>query len=195
MIITNAWAAAAETTSGKVAATGEAAHVTAEKEAFPPFDPATFASQLLWLAVTFGIFYLLMSRVAIPRISSILEVRSDRISQDLDEAQRLKEESEAAQQAYEHELAQARGRAHAIAAEANEAAKAAADAEQRKLEAELADRLAQAEAQIAKVRAKAMDAVDDIASGAAEAIVRQLLGGTVAKAELNAAVSGAMDGR
>ena len=33
---------------------------------FPPFDSSTFASQLLWLAITFGLFYLLMSKVIVP---------------------------------------------------------------------------------------------------------------------------------
>ena len=53
---------------------------------FPPFDSSTFSSQLIWLAITFGLFYYLMSRVALPRISGILETRSDRIAQDLDVA-------------------------------------------------------------------------------------------------------------
>ncbi len=63
---------------------------------FPPFDSTHFASQLLWLAITFGLFYLLMSKVIIPRIGGILETRHDRIAQDLDEASRLKGEADAA---------------------------------------------------------------------------------------------------
>ena len=59
---------------------------------FPPFDPSHFPSQLLWLAVIFGLFYLFLKRVALPRVGSILEVRSQRISQDLDQAARMKAE-------------------------------------------------------------------------------------------------------
>ena len=51
---------------------------------FPPFDQSLYPSQLLWLLITFGLFYFLMSRMVLPRIASILEVRRDRISQDLD---------------------------------------------------------------------------------------------------------------
>jgi F-type H+-transporting ATPase subunit b len=94
--------------------------------AFPPFDQSTFASQLLWLAITFGLFYLLMSRVIVPRIGGILEHRRDRIAQDLDEASRLKEEADNAIAAYEQELAEARKKASAIAEAAREKAKAAA---------------------------------------------------------------------
>ena len=57
---------------------------------FPPFESHTFGSQLLWLAITFGALYFLMSRIALPRVASILETRSDRIASDLGEAQRLK---------------------------------------------------------------------------------------------------------
>ena len=85
---------------------------------FPPFDQTTFASQLLWLAITFGLFYLLMSKVVIPRIGGILETRHDRIAQDLDEASRLKAEADAAIAAYETDLAAARAKGNAIASAA-----------------------------------------------------------------------------
>src|SRR5437763_16775065 len=56
---------------------------------FPPFDAQTFASQLFWLALIFIALYLLMSRVALPRVGSILEQRRGRIEGDLAEVQRL----------------------------------------------------------------------------------------------------------
>ncbi|MCG6857022.1 MAG: F0F1 ATP synthase subunit B [Salaquimonas sp.] len=166
-----------------------------EHEAFPPFDPTYFASQLLWLAIMFGLFYWFMSRVAIPRISGILEVRRDRISGDLDEAQRLREEADAAHAAYEQELAEARNRAHAIAQEANDKAKAEADAERQKVEDELATRLAGAEAKIAKIRESALAEVGNIASDTAGAIVRELIGGTATKTEVAKAVEAAAQDR
>ena len=53
---------------------------------FPPFDVHTFPSQLIWLAIAFAALYLLMSRIALPRIANILEERHDRIADDLEEA-------------------------------------------------------------------------------------------------------------
>ena len=106
----------------------ETAAAGGESGAFPPFDPTYFASQLLWLAITFGIFYMIMNRVIVPRVAGILEGRHDRISRDLDETQRLKAEADAAQAAYEHELAEAKKNAHSIALEATEKAKAEAHA-------------------------------------------------------------------
>ncbi len=161
------------------------------KGPFPPFQSETFPSQLLWLAITFGFFYYLMSRVALPRIGSILEVRSDRIAQDIDEANRLKDESDAAIAAYEQELAEAKSRAHAIAQESRDTAKAELDARQAAVEAELADKISAAEERIAKIKAEAMAEVDGIAADTTEAMVKQLLGGRWTKGEINAAVSGA----
>lgn len=190
-IVGRAWAAAEVAADAHGAAKGAAgaAHEGAAKGVFPPFDPSSFASQLLWLALSFGAFYLLMSRVAIPRIASILEVRRDRISRDLDEAQRLKEESDAAHAAYEHELAQARQRAQAIARESQDKAQALADAEKARLEAGLAARLADAESRIAAIRQKALGEVGRIAGEAAGAIVRQLTGKTATAAEIEDALS------
>ncbi len=156
---------------------------------FPPFDSSTFASQLFWLVITFGLFYYLMSKIALPRISDILETRSDRIAQDLDEANRLKEESDAAIAAYEQELAEARSRAHGIAQEARDSAKAELDAKRAGVETELAGKIADAEKRIADVRTTAMQEVGTIAEDTAGAIVSQLVGGRVTKAEIASALS------
>ncbi len=155
---------------------------------FPPFDSSTFASQLLWLAITFGLFYLLMSKVIVPRIGGILEHRRDRIAQDLDEANRLKEEADNAIAAYEQELADARKKASAIAETAREKAKSAAEAERASTEAELASKMADAEKSIAGIKTKALADVDTIAEDAASDVVKHLLGGTVTKAEVAAAI-------
>lgn len=189
-IVGAAYAATDETTQSETGADG---HGGGESGAFPPFDPTYFASQLLWLAITFGIFYLIMSRVALPRIASILETRRDRISQDLDEAQRLKEESDAAYAAYEHELAEARNRAHQIAQEARDAAKAKADRERETVERQLAEQMAEAEAKIAGIKEKALSEVGSIAEETAALVIREIAGADATKAELSRAVSGARD--
>ncbi|MGB3503498.1 MAG: F0F1 ATP synthase subunit B [Mesorhizobium sp.] len=158
------------TTTGTEAGHGAASGV------FPPFDTATFASQLLWLAITFGLFYIFLKKVVLPRIGGILEVRRDRIAHDLDTAARLKEEADAAVATYEQELADARAKSGKIAQEARDAAKAEADAERKEVEAGLNARLATAEARIASVRAAAMKDVGSIAEETATAIVQSLVG-------------------
>ena len=148
----------------------------------------TYPSQLLWLAIIFGLFYLFLKRVALPRVGSILEVRSQRIAQDLDQAARMKAEADAAVAAYEQELAEARAKANAIGQAARNAAKAEAETKRKQIEAELEGKLAEAEARIAKIKSSALAEVGTIAADTAAAIVERLIGGKVDKAAVAAAV-------
>jgi len=143
---------------------------------FPPFDAHTFPSQLFWLTLTFIALYLLMSRIALPRVGSILEDRRRRIEGDLTEAQRLKGESDAAIAAHEKALAEARGRAQTLANETREKAAAAAAARRKDVDAKLATHIAEAEKSIAATRTAAMANVHGIATEAAAAIVERLTG-------------------
>ena len=156
--------------------------------AFPPFDPSNYPSQILWLAITFGLFYLFLKKVIVPRIGGILEVRRDRIAQDLDQAARMKEDADAAVAAYEQELAEAKANANSIGQAARDSAKADAEAERKKVEAEHEARLAEDEKRIAGIKAKAMGEVGTIAEDTAAAIVQQLTGAKVDKPAVSAAV-------
>ena len=166
----------------------EAGH---EGESFPPFDASTFPSQLLWLAITFGLFYLFLKKVVLPRVGGILEDRRDRIQKDVDQAARLKEEADAAVAAYEQELAEARTSAQAIGQQARNTAKAEVETERKKVEASLETRLGEAEAHIASIKAAAMKEVGTIAEDAAGEIVHELIGGKMDKAAVAAAVKAA----
>jgi F-type H+-transporting ATPase subunit b len=169
------------------------AHTGAEgKPAFPPFQSETFASQLVWLAITFVALYLLMSRVALPRIASIFEERRDRIADDLAEAQRFKDESEGAMANYEKALADARNRAQGIANETRDQMSREADERRKTLESQLNAKLAEAERTIATTKSTAMANVRGIAVEAASAIVERLVGSAPAAASVESAVEDAL---
>jgi F-type H+-transporting ATPase subunit b len=156
---------------------------------FPPFDTSTFASQLVSLAIAFAALYLIVSRIALPRVGAVIDARQNRIEGDLAEAQKLKDDSEAALKAYESDLASARSKAQAIGAETREKLNAASETERKTLEDKLAAKLADAEKTIAATRATAMSNVRGIAADAAGAIVQRLTG-TAPDAK---AVAGAVD--
>jgi F-type H+-transporting ATPase subunit b len=198
MFVTTAYALSAtatETDATKPAA--DATHTEtgvppkAEHEAFPPFDPSHFPSQLLWLAITFGVFYYLVSKLIAPRLGSIIAAREGRIAGDLHEAKRMKDEADAAVAKYEQELAEARARAQGIARESGDAAKAEADAQRAKLEADLSRKITEAEESIAAIKTKALSEVETVAEGAALEIVGRLTGVTVTKADAASAVQAA----
>ena len=160
-------------------AKGATAHTQADgghKAAFPPFEKNTYASQLVSLVIAFGALYLIVSRIALPRVGSLLDERQSAIEGDLAAAQALKDQSDSALKAYESELAGARSRAQAIGAETRDKLNAASEAQRKTLEDQLSVKLADAEKTIATTRESAMSNVRGIAAEAAAAIVQRLTG-------------------
>ena len=146
------------------------------KKDFPPFQRDTFASQLVWLALCFIVLYVLVARIGLPRVASIIEERRGRVSGDLAEAGRLKDEAGEAVAAYDKALADARSRAQAVASETRDRLNADADKRRKVLEGELNTKLAAAEQQIAATQTAAMANVRGIAIDTAGAIVNKLVG-------------------
>lgn len=173
-------------------ATNAHTEVPGGKPPFPPFNAETFASQLVWLAIFFIALYLLMWKVAIPRIGGIMQARRSRVESDLAEANRLKGESDRALEAYEKALAEARGRAQALAAEARDRLNAEAEAARRALEAQLNAKLAAAEKSIAATKEAAMANVRGIAMETAGAIVERLIGAPPSPKAVEEAVAEAL---
>ena len=158
---------------------GATAHTEADgghKAPFPPFQKDTFASQLVSLLVAFVALYLIVSRIALPRVGKTIDDRQAAIEGDQAAAQKLKDESDSALKAYESELAAARTRAQAISSETREKLNAASEIERKKLEDSLSVKLAEAEKTIAATRESAMSNVRGIAADAAAAIVQRLTG-------------------
>jgi len=172
-------------------ATTEAPH---KSGGFPPFDSSTFASQLVSLVIAFVALYLIVSRIALPRVGGIIDARQNAIEGDLAAAQKLKDESDVALKAYESELAAARSRAQAIGNETREKLNAAAEAERTALEAKLNAKLVDAEKQIAATRTAAMGNVRGIAADAATAIVQRLVGVVPDGNTVNSAVDASLKG-
>ncbi len=143
---------------------------------FPPFESHTFVAQALWLALAFGLLYYLMAKIALPRIEAILHDRARRLSSDLDEAQRMKLEADAAGAAYEKSLTDARAKAKSIAQATKDALGVEADGRRKGLEADLHEKIAQAEATIRTGTQAAMANVRGIAGETAGAIIERLTG-------------------
>jgi len=178
-------------------AKGATAHTEAEgghKAPFPPFQKDTFASQLVSLLIAFVALYLIVSRIALPRVGSLLDERQKKIEGDLAGAQTLRDESDTALKAYESELAAARSRAQAIGTETREKLNAASEAERKTLEERLSVKLVEAEKTIAATREAAMSNVRSIASDAAIAIVQRLAGLAPDRRTVNKAVDASLKG-
>jgi F-type H+-transporting ATPase subunit b len=157
----------------------------------PQLNPLDWAPQLIWLVITFGVLYLLMKRVALPKIGSVIEMRQGRIAGDLQAADKLRRETQEAIAAYEQALAEAKARAHGIAQEARNRLKDEVAAERAELERDLAAKSAEAEARILAAKTSALKDVNAVASETAAEIVRRLIGIAPAKPEVDLAVAAA----
>ena len=167
---------------------GTEAHPGGHSEVFPPFDPASFTSQLIWLAITFAILYVVLSRVALPRIGGIIEDRKTRIDADLANAEASREKTDAAIASYEAALAEARRKAQAMAEQSRASIQSDIAARRAGVEAELAQRVTEAERRIQATKSEALGHVEDIAAETVAAVVAHLTG-PVNQDEARAAVA------
>jgi F-type H+-transporting ATPase subunit b len=157
----------------------------------PQLNPLDWAPQLIWLVIIFSILYLLMKRVALPKIGSVIEARHARIAGDLEAADKLRRKTEEAIAAYEQALAEAKARAHGIAQEARSKLKDEVAAERAALERDLAAKSAEAEAHIYQAKNSALKDVKAVASEVASDIVRRLIGVAPSPPEVSSAVAAA----
>jgi F-type H+-transporting ATPase subunit b len=157
----------------------------------PQLNPLDWAPQLIWLLITFGILYLLMVYVALPRIGAVIEARADHIAKDLATADKLRRETEEAIAACEQALAEAKQEAHAIVEAGRTKLKHETAAERAKLDNQLGKKGAEAEARINEAKISAMREVNAVAADVASDIVRRLIGVAPGKAEIDQAVAAA----
>ncbi len=175
----------------------EDAYLEAELDAYggdsvglPQLDPdgSLFVSQLVWLAITFGFLYVMMSRVALPRIATVIEERRDKIALDLDRASEFQRKSEEAKESYETALADARSRAQRTIEETRRRITTEMDRLRKDSEAQIDARLKEAEARITATKTQALNNVRDVAGDVAGSIVTTLLDNDVSGSAVGDAV-------
>jgi F-type H+-transporting ATPase subunit b len=157
----------------------------------PQLDVASYLPQLVWLAITFAVLYLLMAKLALPRISDVLEERSKRRQDNLARAEALQAEAEAAAEAYENVLGEARSAAHEHLMQSSEATKASNEAAIHALDGRLGGEIATAEAAIAAARDTALNEATVIAAEAARLATDKIAGIRVDAAAAGAAAEAA----
>lgn len=137
----------------------------------PQLDFSTWGNQIFWLVITLVVIYMILSRVALPRIAAVLAERQGTITNDVAAAADLKAQAEKAEAAYEKALLDARAQAQRIVGEAKADIQADLDVAIAKADAEIAAKAAESEKAIAEIRAGALDAVRDVATETAQEIV------------------------
>ncbi len=158
----------------------------------PQLDFSTFPTQWIWLAITFVVLYILMSKVALPRVGQVLEERQNRIDDNLEMAGSLKAEAEAAAAAYDKSLAEARAKAQAVIKQTADQINDEAAKKSEELAAKLSADVKAAEAKITAAKKTAVAGLRDVAVEVAKEIAGKLTDGSVTDKAVSAAVDSAL---
>ena len=180
----------ATTTTTEVAT--DVAH-GAEKAGMPQLDFSTFPNQIFWLVVTLLVIYFVLSRIALPRIASVLAMRAGTITNDLAAAAELKNKALSSEKAYQDALVQARNEANKIVADAKADMQKSLNKEIAKADADIAARAVESEKSIGEIRAGAADAITQVAKDTAKELIAALGGSADARA-ITAAVTARLKG-
>jgi F-type H+-transporting ATPase subunit b len=160
----------------------------------PQLDFATFPNQIFWLVVTLIVIYFVLSRVALPRIASVLSERSGTITNDIAAAEDLKQKAVEAEEAYNKALADARAEAGRIVDDTKAQIKADLDKAIAEADAEIAARSAESEKAIAAIQESAKDDAATVAKDIAKDIVAAVAPGKIDAKSITAAVTAKMKG-
>ncbi|NJM50782.1 MAG: ATPase [Sphingomonadales bacterium] len=152
----------------------------------------TYASQIFWMLVTFGIIYFGIARMMLPKVEATVDQRNKKIADDLATAEAARAEAEQLEEGGDKELVAARTEAQAKANAAKAKAAAATEKSLAAADAEIAEKMATAEADLAKATASAMASVESVASEAAADIVAKVSGVSITPAAAAKAVKAVM---
>ncbi len=158
----------------------------------PQLDPAYFVTQIFWLVVTFVILYLIMWRIVLPKIGDLLQERQERIDDDLQRAESLRNDAAEALASYEKAVAEGREKAQAMLREAAEKSAAEADIRGDVVTARLKQEGDAAEQRIDAARIEAIGNIQAIAAEVAQAATARLIDGEVSDSEALSAVTDAV---
>lgn len=153
----------------------------------PQLDPTSVPNQIFWLVLTLVAIYFILSRVALPRIASVLAERQGTLTNDLAAAEDLKRQAGEAEEAYNKALADARAEAQKIADETRAGIQADLNDAIARADAEIAAKSAESEARIAEIRAGAEQSIEQVARDVAGDVVTAVAPGQSVDADVLAA--------
>jgi F-type H+-transporting ATPase subunit b len=159
-----------------------------ETQAYSPFDMTYAVPHVFWLILSFGLLFLVLWKVILPRLASTIEERNDKIADDLDQAARMKSDAEVADRAYASALADSKAKAHAIAADNRAKLETEIAAETDAAETEFAKQAASAETQIREATDAALAHVSEVAESTTGSILAKLSGAKPSAASVKQAV-------
>ena len=161
---------------------------SAESGGMPQLNPEFWISQIFWLTLTFGILYLVLSKLILPKISANLESRKSQILENIEAAEKQREDSETKLKEYEEIISKSRVDAKTIFNQSREKALKDINAKREVLDKQIDDEIVKAEQEIKILRESAPDKINKIAIETSSELVQKLIGAEINNSSISAIV-------
>ncbi|MDC1025686.1 F0F1 ATP synthase subunit B [Candidatus Pelagibacter sp.] len=160
----------------------------AESGGMPQLNPEFWISQIFWLTLTFGILYLVLSKLILPKISANLETRKSQILENIEAAEKQREDSEIKLKEYEEVISKSKLEAKTIFNQAREKALKDINAKKEVLDSQIDEEISKAEEEIKTLRNGAPDKINKIAIETSSELIQKLIGVEVNNSSISAIV-------
>jgi len=160
----------------------------ADSGGMPQLNPEFWFSQLFWLSITFGILYFALAKLILPKISNNLESRKSQILENIEAAEKQREESENKIQEFNDIVLKAKTEAKNIFNQAREKAIKDINAKREVLDKQIDEEVKKAEEEIKVLRDGAPDKINKIAIETSSELIRKLIGAEVNSSSISAIV-------
>ena len=154
----------------------------------PQMEFADYMPQVVWLVITFATLYVLMAKLALPRITDILETRQRHLEHDLELSEKLRDEAQATLAEYDAAIVSARAETESLLAKARESIQTETQERIAELNGRLESEIRESDARIRHAMSQAMDELVVVAGNSARAAVERLAGIKVSDEQARVAV-------
>ena len=160
----------------------------AESGGMPQLDPEFWISQIFWLVLTFGVLYIVLSKLILPKISANLELRKSQIQENIEAAEKQREDSETKLKEYDQIILKSKTEANSMFNQAREKAIKDINAKRDVLDKQIDDEISKAEEEIQALRDNAPDKINKIAIDTSSELLQKLIGAEVNNSSISAIV-------
>ena len=160
----------------------------AESGGMPQLNPEFWISQIFWLILTFGILYVVLSKLILPKISTNLELRKSQISDNIEAADKQRKESEIKLKEYDQIILKSKVEAKNIYNQAREKILKDIKVKQDILDKQIEEEIKKVEKEINKLRLEAPEKINKIAIETSSLLIQKLIGTEVNNSSISAIV-------
>ena len=161
----------------------------AESGGMPQLNPEFWVSQIFWLTLTFGILYIVLSKLILPKISANLELRKSQIQENIEAAEKQRESSDAKLKEYDNIILKSKLEAKNIFRDAREKVIKNINSKKETLDKQINDEIKKAEQEISVLKKNAPEKISKIAIETATQLVKKLIGAEINNSSISAIVN------